>query len=72
VLLEFALPRPDVVGFDVLDVQGRRVAERDAEWYGAGRHRLSWSPPALANGGYLLRMHALASGSVVQRWAVLR
>lgn len=72
VLLEFNLPGPDVVSFDVLDAQGRRVAGRNAEWYEAGRHRVPWSPPALVNGSYFVRLRTLASGRVVRRWAVLR
>jgi len=72
ILLDFALPSADQVSFDVLDLQGRRVAGRDSQPLAAGRHRLSWTPPALPNGDYFVRLRTLANGSVTQRWAVLR
>jgi hypothetical protein len=70
--LEFSLPGPDVVSVEVLDLQGRRVARREAERFDAGPNRLSWSPPALASGTYFVRLRTLASGSVVRRWVALR
>jgi hypothetical protein len=72
VLLDFTLPAPDEVGFDVLDVQGRRVAGRNFERFDGGRHQVSWSPPPLPSGGYFLRVTARSAGNAVQRWAVLR
>ena len=72
VVLAFALPAPDLVGFDLLDTQGRLVASRGAESYGAGPHRVAWSPPTLASGSYFIRLRARAGGTRVRRWAVLR
>jgi hypothetical protein len=70
--LEFTLPAADLVSFEVLDIQGRRVASREAQSYEPGRHRVTWTPPPLANGGYLVRLKARSAGSAVQRWSVLR
>jgi hypothetical protein len=72
ILLDFALPAADRVAFDVLDLQGRRVAGRDAGTLPAGRHHLAWTPPALPSGDYFVRLRTLANGSLTQRWAVLR
>jgi hypothetical protein len=72
VILDFRLPAPDMVSFDVLDVQGRCIASRAAERFAGGHHRLQWSPPALASGEYFMRLRALASGSATRRWAVLQ
>jgi hypothetical protein len=72
VRLDFALPSADRVTFDVLDLQGRRVAGREAESLAAGRHHLAWTPPALPSGDYFVRLRTLANGTLTQRWAVLR
>jgi hypothetical protein len=71
-VVEFSLPVPDEVRLDVLDLQGRRVASRPSNAYDAGRHRLSWTPPDLANGSYVVRLTSRLAGSAVQRWSVLR
>jgi hypothetical protein len=60
------------VSFDVLDLVGRRTAGREPQRFESGRHRLSWSPPALPAGEYLVRLHARSSGDVVRKWIVLR
>jgi hypothetical protein len=70
--LEFDVPSADRVSFDVLDLQGRRLAERPAQSFGAGRHSVTWAPPTLANGDYFVRLRSAANGSVIQRWASLR
>ena len=70
--LEFTLPEADEVSFDLLDLQGRRLAERDGERHPAGRHRLSWRPPVVASGDYFVRLRTGSGRSVVRRWAVLR
>jgi hypothetical protein len=70
-LLDFRLPDRDVVAIEILDLQGRRLALRSAEPFGAGRHRLTWSPPALPSGDYFVRLRA-GSGLAVRRWTVLR
>ncbi|HEY6866371.1 MAG TPA: cohesin domain-containing protein, partial [Candidatus Eisenbacteria bacterium] len=72
VWLGFSLPDPDDVSFELLDVQGRRVAGRDAQPYGGGRHQVSWSPPPLAGGSYFVRLITRSHGSVVRRWTVVR
>jgi hypothetical protein len=72
VLLDFILPAPDVVGIEVLDVQGRRVAARELERFDQGRHRVAWSPPVLAAGVYAIRLSTASGGSAVRRWSVLR
>lgn len=71
VRLEFMLPRPDRVGFDVLDVQGRRVASRDAEPYGGGWQQLTWSLPRLRSGDYFVRLRTRSGDRVTRRWVVL-
>jgi hypothetical protein len=71
VLFEFTLPTADVVSFDVLDLEGRRVAGRAAESLSAGRHWRSWSPPSLASGAYFVRLRTGSSGSVTRRWITL-
>jgi hypothetical protein len=70
--LEFSLPAPDVVRFEVLDLQGRCLGRREGQSFAAGRHRISWSPPPLANGGYWLRLTTRSGASAVQRWGTLR
>ena len=72
VMLDFALPTADHVAFDVLDLQGRRVAGRESQSLTAGRHHLAWTPPALPSGDYFVRLRTLANGSMTRRWAVLR
>jgi hypothetical protein len=72
IVLDFTLPASDVVRFDVLDVQGRRVAAREAESYAGGRHRVSWAPPALSNGGYWVRLTTQSGATLVRRFAALR
>ena len=71
-VLDFTLPIADVVSIDVVDLLGRRAAAREPERFESGRHRLSWSPPALPPGEYLVRLHARSSGDVVRKWTVLR
>jgi len=72
VRLEFVLPGPDVVGLQLLDIQGRRIATRAAESFGGGRHHLTWALAGLAHGDYLIRLQTRSNGSAVQPWAVLR
>lgn len=72
VLLEFDLPGPDLVSVDVIDLQGRRLASREAQPFPAGRQRVSWSPGPLTDGEYFLRLNARANGSAMRRWTVLR
>lgn len=72
VSLDFALPSTDLVSIDVLDLQGRRIAERGTERLASGRHHVAWTPPALPSGDYFVRMRTRENGSVTRRWAVLR
>jgi hypothetical protein len=70
--LDFALPSADHVTFDVLDLQGRRVAGRESQPLAAGRHHVVWTPPSLPSGDYFVRLRTAANGAKTQRWAVLR
>jgi len=70
--LEFSLPARDHVGFDLLDVLGRRIAQRDTGWWEGGRHAIVWSPSGLGSGAYFVRLRTGSGGSAVQRWCVLR
>jgi hypothetical protein len=72
VMLEFSLPGPEWVGFEMLDLQGRRVASRPAAWHAAGRNLFTWDGLRLQPGCYQVRM-TLGTGAWAKRmWVVLR
>jgi hypothetical protein len=70
--LAFSLPGPDRVRFEILDTQGRRVAERAPEDFGAGSHSVAWSGLRLEPGRYLVRMSSGSGAGAARTWAVVR
>jgi hypothetical protein len=55
--VSFALPRPGPATLELVDVAGRRVAQREVGMLGPGDHTLVLTPrPALSSGVYLVRL----------------
>jgi len=70
VTLELTLAAPEAVSLEFYAVDGRLVARRAAERFGAGAQFLEWTPPRSAAGVYFLRART-ASGRVAQTRLVL-
>lgn len=59
--LAYSLAEGGEVAIAVYDVAGRRVAELDQGFRGAGKHQVSWNQTGVAPGIYFLRLKAGAS-----------
>ena len=70
--MRFTLPGPDRVGFAILDAQGRRVAERVPEGFGAGPHSIAWSGLRLGSGFYVVKMTSADGVRAARGWVVVR
>ncbi len=56
--ISFVIGAAGLVGAEVYDLLGRRVAVVDARPFGAGAHALTLPTNALSSGTYVLRLHA--------------
>jgi len=70
--LDFTLPAAGTVRFVLLDVRGRRVAERAPEAFASGAHTVVWSPGDLPSGGYFLRLSLENGGGATVPWVMVR
>ncbi|MEQ1831517.1 MAG: hypothetical protein ABL977_00575 [Candidatus Eisenbacteria bacterium] len=68
----FTLPGPDDVALELMDAQGRRVAERVSERFAGGAHRLAWAPGRVPPGRYVLRVRSAQGAGAARGWVVLR
>jgi len=68
----FRLPDEGIVDLAIYGIDGRLVARRAPERFGAGSHLLNWQPPALASGVYFARVSSSWGVSATRRWVVLR
>ncbi len=59
--IELSLPREAVADLAVYDVQGRRVASLAAGTLAPGRHVLEWTPDAIPNGVFFVRLESLGA-----------
>jgi hypothetical protein len=69
--VRFVLPRSELVGLELYDVRGRRLAHRSPERRTAGSQTLTWPVGDLASGVYFVRLAAGASRCNV-KWVVVR
>jgi hypothetical protein len=69
--LKFSLAAPDRVGFEILDAQGRRVAVRTPDEFGAGAHTVNWTGLQLAPGCYLVKMNTGNNLQAARAWVIL-
>jgi hypothetical protein len=72
VRFRFSLPAPSRVRFAILDAQGRRVASRATEDFGAGEHSFTWQGLRLSPGRYLVKMQSESSIQAARSWVVVR
>lgn len=70
--LVLRLPGPCVVGIELLDPAGRRVASRDAVALAAGLQTLRWDPGVSRAGLYFVRARFGSGEAAVARLVVLR
>ena len=68
----FALPSPDEVTLELFDLQGRRVASRDAQSFPAGPSEIAWAAPRLLPGLYVVRLRTRGGESARRFWTLLR
>ncbi|MEM1041655.1 MAG: T9SS type A sorting domain-containing protein [Bacteroidota bacterium] len=68
----FALPVPDDLTLEVLDVLGRRVALLAEGTHAAGAHRATFDATGLPSGAYVVRLVTGSGQSEVQRLTLLR
>jgi hypothetical protein len=70
--VSFALPNGDPARLELLDVAGRRVAEREVGSFGAGAHQVRLTEgPSLGPGVYVVRL-SQGGSSVTERVSVVR
>ncbi len=55
--LSIELQENGMLSWEIFDVQGRRIANREPAWTNAGRHRINLINDALQNGFYLFRIN---------------
>jgi hypothetical protein len=72
VAIRFRLGRPDEVRFELLDVAGRRVAQRASQRFDAGAHELRWNTGLRAPGLYFARLVTGSGETAVRRWVLIR
>jgi len=68
----FALASPDLVTLELFDLQGRRVAAREAQSFSAGPNEIDWTAPRLSPGLYVVRLRTRAGDSMRRLWTLLR
>jgi len=54
--LSMEIKESGVLSWELIDMQGRLIASREATWIGAGRHRLEIRNDAVKSGYYILRI----------------
>lgn len=69
--IEFELPRASEVQFEVFDVLGRSVEQRNLGQLQAGGHRIEFEAPDLPSGVYLYRV-STAQGSKTHKMVLLK
>jgi hypothetical protein len=70
--LSFQLTRADEVSFELVDVAGRRMAQRASERFGPGSHTVQWRPGPQAPGVFFVRLSTKSGTVAVRRWVLLR
>jgi hypothetical protein len=68
----FSLPRADRVSLELLDANGRIMAQRAAADFTAGRHTVVWRVPNLPSGMYFARIKTASGLSAKRSWVVLK
>jgi hypothetical protein len=71
-VFRFALPREDAVTLELFDLQGRRVAGREAQSFPAGANQIAWYAPRVAPGLYVVRLNTRSGESARRLWTLLR
>jgi len=72
VTLAFRLPHDDTVGATLYDLAGRKIVERAAEPFSAGRSTVRWRLPSVRGGLYFLVLSTGSGAAWITRLAVLR
>jgi len=70
--LDFELPEEASAEFALFDILGRRLAARPPELFSSGRHRVSWSVPAIPSGLHIIRLVTGSGASARTRFLSLR
>ncbi len=69
--VSFTLPQSTEASLNLFDTQGRRVAARSAEAFGAGQSVVNWNLPALGSGVYFLELSAPGHSAATTRLVIL-